>query len=233
MNKQKQQREGKCPHCRGWTRHLLKWQYRQWEKPSGDIERRSYYVAQCDSCDELLLYINDPPHDDICDNFEGSEPEADTVLVWPRLVVSSEAVPERVRECYDEAVAVRQRSLNSFATSIRRALEAVCEDREIVKAPLSKSLQALAFSGELAPRLIEITDVLRFVGNVGAHNDRDVTQVEAEVIDRCFRLIVEYFYEVPDQIRNLRQRLAGIEGRQLGEPSKGSASKPTENGKIQ
>ena len=152
--------------------------------------------------------------------------------MWPKLAVSGEAVPEQVRNCYSEAIAVRKRSLNSFATNIRRALEAVCEDRGIVKTPLSKSLQKLAFSDQLAPRLNEITDVLRFVGNVGAHNDRGVTQGEAEVIDNCFRLLVEYFCEVPDQIRRLRRIVADVAENQLEEAGD-SASKPPETGKLQ
>jgi len=133
-----------------------------------------------------------------------------------------------LRDCYDEAVAVRQTSLNSFATAIRRSLEAICEDRGITDTSLSKRLQTLAFSNELPPRLIEITDVLRFVGNVGSHNDRNVTQAEAKVIDKCFRLLVEYLYEVPDQIRQLKQTLAVLAERQLKEPTDETPSKSGE-----
>lgn len=201
--------------------------------PEDAFKHPSYYVARCDTCNELLLYMNNPPHDDICDNFEGSQPEADTVLVWPESRVSSEAVPERVRDCYDEATAVRPRSLNAFATGIRRSLEAICEDRGITNAPLGKRLQTLAFSNELAPRLIEITDVLRFVGNVGSHNDRNVTQAEATLIDNCFRVLVEYLYEVPDQVRQLKQTLAVLAERRLNEPSNETSSKSGETGKIQ
>jgi len=92
-----------CPHCRRRTQHFLEWQYRRWDQTVGLNADRddafkppSYYVALCGTCNELLLYINNPPHDDICDNFEGSQPEADTVLVWPEFAVSSEAVPDRV-----------------------------------------------------------------------------------------------------------------------------------------
>jgi hypothetical protein len=195
-------------------------------------ERQSYYVAQCSDCGEMLLYVNLPAHDDICDTFEGTE-EAETVLVWPELAVSSATVPQRVRECYDEAVAVRKRSRNSCATNIRRALEAVCDDRGIAKAPLNKRKQSLAFRGELSPRLIEITDVLRFVGNVGAHSDRDVTEQEVEVIERCFRLVIDYFYEVPEKIRQLKQTLAGITNEQLGESSDEDIGQSTKTENIQ
>jgi hypothetical protein len=167
---------------------VLQWQHRRWDKPAENAAQReglfkhpSYYVAQCDACDGRLLYVNEAPHDDICDNFEGSQPEAETVLLWPDLTVVSEAIPERVRDCYEEAASVRQKSLNLFATGIRRSLEAMCDDRGISKAPLGKRLQTLAFSNELAPRLNQITDVLRFVGNVGSHNDRSVTKTEAKI----------------------------------------------------
>lgn len=188
---------------------------------------------RCASCDGLLLYINEPPHDDLCDNFEGSEPEAETVQIWPEVSVSSEAVPDPVRECYDEAVAVRQKSLNLFATGLRRSLEAICEDRRIPKAPLSHRLQTLAFSNELAPRLLEITDVLRFVGNVGSHNDRNVTQAEAKVIDKCFRLLVEYLYEIPEQIRQLKRTLAVLTEKRLTELNNDAELNSDGTGKIQ
>jgi hypothetical protein len=161
------------------------------------------------------LYINDPPHDDICDNFEGTQPEAETILVWPELPDLSKAVPERVRDRYDEAAAVRDISLNSFATNIRRALEALCADRGMVKAPLGKQLQALAFANELSLPFSEIADVLRVVGNIGSHNDREVTLDEAKIIEKCFRLLVQYFYELPAEIRDLRKTLAGLAEKDL------------------
>ncbi len=227
MKSTKQRRRGICPHCRSFTHHVLEWKYQAWDLPSGKrgkrahddamedlTERRSYYVARCERCKELLLYINDPPHDDICDNFEGSD-EAETILVWPELSDLSEAVPERVRYRYNEAAAVRERSLNSFATNIRRALEALCADKGMVKAPLDKQLQALAFANELSPRFAEITDVLRVIGNIGSHDDRDVTFGEAQIIEKCFRLLVQYFYELPAEIRHLRETLAALAERDL------------------
>lgn len=222
---QEQHRDGVCPHCRRYSRHLLVWQHRQWEHSSDDIslrraldERQSYYLAQCGDCGEMLLYVNRPPHDDICDKFEGSELEAETVIVWPELSVSDEAVPQRIRDCYEEAVAVRARSPNSFATSVRRALEALCDDRGITKGSLAKRVQLLTLANELPPPLLEIADVLRFVGNVGAHNDRKVSKAEVEVIDKCFRLLIEYFYEVPGKIRQLKQTLAELEEGTLSDP---------------
>ena|SRR5450755_118846 len=137
-----------------------------------------------------------PPHDDCSDRFEGSLVE-ETILAWPEAGGSHEAVPRAVRDYYEEAVVVRKSSLNSYAINIRRALEAICADRGIDSGPLGKRLQMLAFKDGLAPRLNDMTLLLKRVGNIGAHADRRVTGDEARLIDKTFNLIVDYFYNIP------------------------------------
>jgi hypothetical protein len=57
MKKEKQQREGMCPHCRRSTLHVLEWQYRRWDKLSGDTERshtacvEAYFIKRSKPCD--------------------------------------------------------------------------------------------------------------------------------------------------------------------------------------
>lgn len=217
MRKRREYRVGICSHCRVSTKQTLEWQYRRWEgnwKDVEDSEHRSYYVARCEECKEVLLYVNNPPHDDICDVFEGSV-EADTVLAWPELAVAAEAVPQHIRECYDEAVGVRGKSLNAFAITIRRALEAICNDKAIPKGNLSNRLQTLSFNVELMPQFKQMTDVLRSIGNIGAHADRNVTKAEAEIVDRFFRLLIEYFYDVPQRMAELKEIWAKISAAEL------------------
>jgi hypothetical protein len=211
MQHQKEIIQAFCPHCSRNTSHVLQWKYRRWDKKGEtDISHSSYYVAVCDLCKEVLLYVNHPPHDDLADCFEGSV-EADTVLVWPDSGGSQQSIPELVRDYYQEAGVVRNVSLNAYAISLRRALEAVCTDRGIdTRPPLAQRLQLLAFKDEMATRLNGMTLFLKDVGNIGAHADRNVTQDEARLINKLFRLIVDYLYVVPDEITKLKSTWAKL-----------------------
>ena len=81
-----------------------------------------------------------------------------------------ESVPSAVANNYREAKAVQNVSPNAFAVLIRRALEAMCDDRGVPTGRLQQRLEQLAKRGEIPPILAEITSVLRTLGNSGAHN---------------------------------------------------------------
>jgi hypothetical protein len=232
MKRRKEAIQAFCPHCCETTTHILQWKYQRWTNKI-DLLHPSYYVATCDACKELLLYVNHPPHDDCSDRFEGSVVE-ETILAWPEAGGSHDAVPEAVRGYYEEAVLVRKSSLNSYATNIRRALEAICADRGIDNGiPLGKRLQMLAFRDELAPRLNDMTILLKKVGNIGAHADRKVTSDEARLIDKVFKLIVDYFYNIPNEIKQLQQALAGMPASQTSESTEEPNTENISTGKVQ
>jgi len=50
-------------------------------------------------------------------------------LIWPDPGVLHQAVPKAVAECYIEASRIKNLAPNAFAVQIRRALEALCDDR--------------------------------------------------------------------------------------------------------
>ncbi len=93
-----------CPHCGNrapqrlvYTHDYLPVAYTEDGKRVPDVEGR-YYVAVCETCGDLLVYdaiakIPDPQ------NFAG--PDSD--LVWPKAAGLDQSVPQRIRECYDEA----------------------------------------------------------------------------------------------------------------------------------
>ena len=54
----------------------------------------------------------------------------------------------------------------------------------------------------------EITDLMRQIGNLGAHaGDEDVNFWDAELLDDFFRSVVEYVYIAPSEIERLKQRI--------------------------
>jgi Domain of unknown function (DUF4145) len=159
------------------------------------------------------------------------------ILTWPEAGGSGDAVPAAVRECYEEALLVRKSSLNSYATNIRRALEAICTDRGIEngipRIPLGKRLQMLAFRDELALRLNDMTLLLKEGGNIGAHADRKITSEEARLIDKVFKLIVDYFYNVPNEMKQLKAELAGMPEAGMSDTPEKLNNESISTGKVQ
>jgi Domain of unknown function (DUF4145) len=110
-----------------------------------------------------------------------------------------------VRFSYQEALRLKAVSPNAFAIQIRRCLEALCDDRGASKGRLEKRLKELSFKGEIPPILAQITNALRLVGNVGAHDfEILLSAYDATVIHRFFRSVLEYVYLAPASINAYR-----------------------------
>ena len=160
----------------------------------------AYYVAVCETCNEVLLYHA------IFSVEDKDFPFAD--LLWPDPGVLHEAVPKTVADCYSEAARIKNLAPNAFAVQIRRALEAICDDRDTNREVLQRRLQELASRGEIPSILAEMTDVLRLLGNIGAHaTDQSVKPGHVQAIDDFFRAVVEYVYVAPSKLKEFRDRL--------------------------
>ena len=181
-----------CPHCahRSPQRVVFTQEYEDSAHVLSGVGRSggpsTYHVVLCDVCNRVLLY----EHWGTCSSVVCVE----GVIVWPSIVGDlHHAVPERVREIYQEAHSIRRVAPNAFAVQIRRALEALCQNRGVQTGSLSSRLQGLVGKGELPAVLAEMTDVLRLLGNIGAHADKvNVNIAQVSAVDEFFRAIIEY-----------------------------------------
>jgi hypothetical protein len=171
----------------------------------------TYFVATCGTCQQLLLYweqgnpANEGPSGSL-DYFRRSS------LVWPKPTISGDTVPAAVAAIYREAAVVKRLSPNSFAVQIRRALEAVCADKGANGRSLYEMLIELGRRGDLPPVLAEMTDVLRLLGNVGAHaSDRSVRPSQVDAVDEFFQAVIEYVYIAPAKLHRFRETLKAFE----------------------
>jgi Domain of unknown function (DUF4145) len=195
-----------CPHCGNTSPHHLvhtqPYLERLWSTsdPKDHIDEEAvYFVAVCKTCNEVLVYGGLKDSD--AGEFDGA------VLVWPQFGLDH-AVPERIRQIYEEASRIENIAPNAFAVQIRRALEAVCIDRGATRGSLVQNIHELANRGEIPKTLVEASDLLRLIGNIGAHaGDRDVHRPQAHSLDRFFRAIVEYLYVSPKRIEQFRASL--------------------------
>jgi len=194
-----------CPHCGNQTPHKLVFKHTydgRWYGSDGKLSEEPepssiYFAFECATCHDISLYHL----------FEPQEYK-DATLMYPQSGTLDESVPSAVANNYREAKAVQNVSPNAFAVLIRRALEAMCDDRGVPTGRLQQRLEQLAKRGEIPPILAEITSVLRTLGNSGAHNTSQcVTVPMTWKMDEFFRALVEYVYIAPSKLREFRQEI--------------------------
>ena len=175
-----------------------------------------YFVASCETCNSVLLYQS------VGNMLEDGE-FAQADLVWPHSGELHYSVPSSVTTIYAEAVRIKNLAPNAFAVQIRRALEALCADRGAKRTTLQRRLKELADRGEIPATLAEVTDVLRILGNVGAHAANESIQPwQVYALDEFFRAIVEYVYVAPNKLKMFKNSLKKLEAKESGASDGGS-----------
>lgn len=199
-----------CPHCGNRAPQRLIHTHDYLGKGysrDGGVDNNipcTYHVAVCETCNEILVY-----HVFMTIVEDKDFHRAD--LVWPDPGVLHQSVPKAIAECYVEAARIKNLAPNAFAVQIRRALEALCDDRSAKKGALQLRLQDLVSRGEIPPVLAEMTDVLRLLGNIGAHAaDQSIKPGHVLAIDDFFRVIIEYVYVAPSKLKEFRDGHKGF-----------------------
>jgi hypothetical protein len=201
-----------CPHCGNRTPqtqvHSQRFSAIAWRKDGNISEDRRFigeqYVLVCGTCEQLLVYVDyqiEPEHLAL----------ARAELVYPEQDELDSAVPEVVALIYEEAARIQTLAPNAYAVQVRRALEAICDDRGVRRGSLHERLRELTSQGVIPPVLSEMTDVLRIIGNIGAHHSAMVlAQPDVWAIRQFFLAIVEYVYVGPRKLKEFQDRLAEI-----------------------
>ncbi|HEX9128919.1 MAG TPA: DUF4145 domain-containing protein, partial [Gemmatimonadaceae bacterium] len=162
------------------------------------------YLCICETCDAPVLYDGIDPFE-----IDGDWPSQ----VYPVPAGFGTEVPLPVRRIYDQASKCKDSAPLGFVILIRKALEAICDDRGIAKpkgreGDLFHRLQKLRASGDIPPTLARMTDVIRTLGNAAAHEARDeITVPMTWPVDEFFRAIVEYVYIAPAKLDKFEKSL--------------------------
>lgn len=187
-----------CPHCGNVT-------FQRQVTSEGD-----YRTYVCDICgDTTFQKVN-------IIQVERITPRGKKVLIeqeqleqlWPMLSALPNEVPERVRKIYEEAVSIRTKSPSSFVVQIRRALEAVANERKAPSGSLYNQVEWLIKNNLLPETFGKMAQITRLIGNLGAHDaDMDVRLEDTEVVDEFFRAAIEYIYIAPAKVIKLNDLL--------------------------
>jgi Domain of unknown function (DUF4145) len=171
-------------------------------------ERFEYHVYQCPTCSGITIFGDFTDYSRETANHNRIYPQGNRLLPESHKIASQTCVPERIVKLYEEVWPLRHIAPNAFAVQIRRALEFVCNDQGATAGTLFGKLQVLVANKTFPGHFAEMTELMRKVGNLGAHaGDREVDFWDAELLDEFFRSVVEYVYITPSRIERLRQRL--------------------------
>ena len=171
----------------------------------------AYDLYQCPTCRGISIYGDfvKYPH---CKTLAARRiyPRGSHLLPESHKLASKDCVPQHIIKLYEEIWPLRHIAPNAFAGQIRRALEFICRDQKAQGSNLFQQLKDLVARGTFPGYFAEITDLMRHIGNLGAHaGDEDIDFWDAELLDDFFRSVVEYVYIAPSKIERLKQRTRG------------------------
>lgn len=208
-----------CHHCGNTTPHqrVASHRGRQLFEQDGDrryYEDYDYDLFQCPTCRGVSVFgdfVTYPNHSTF--SARRIYPHGSNLLPEQHKLATVDCIPARIVKLYDEIAPLRHSAPNAFAVQIRRGLEFICRDKQARGDTLFQQLKDLAARGTFPGYFAEITDLMRHIGNLGAHaTKRDLDIYDAELLDDFFRSVVEYVYVAPSKIERLKQRLKSRNG---------------------
>jgi len=172
-------------------------------------EDREYFIFQCSTCQGISIYGDWKEYSSTSLFSEKLlYPEGPNLLPKGHKISSRVLIPIKILKIYEEIWPLRHIAPNAFSVQIRRSLEIICSDQNAIGKTLYDQLKDLTNRGIFPGYFAEIIDLIRKVGNVGAHaGEEDVDFWDAELLDEFFKSIVEYVYIVPSKIQRLKERL--------------------------
>lgn len=117
-------------------------------------------------------------------------------------------VPEDVKESYLEAQkCLAAQAWNATAVMVRRSLEAIAKDIDPKTKSLHAGLQKLNEKGIISAELKEWGDLLKFIGNTGAHSSlHRITRQDAEDALEFAGAIIETIYHLRPKFQKALRR---------------------------
>jgi hypothetical protein len=197
----------KCPHCRV-TVHP-----RQAIKDLGaDVDGEwSAETLICTSCDRMTIDITRAKHSVGLSSggLLPVPPPLMTLTVWPKTHGRDPLPPEAgdYAKDYDEACRVLPESPKASAALTRRCLQKLLKKEAKTKAKdLVDQIEEVLKSGTLPGEISGLLDAIRKFGNLAAHHDDRITDVEDHEAELCLDVLEQAidFYAVQPAIRKAK-----------------------------
>lgn len=195
---QKDSNKYTCPHCNTVSQmeratHHFESDWTQLSKSGTPIILNRLTIHRCQCCGKKILWIGDE-------------------YVYPDIVAeeANQDMPESVKQLYDEAALIYNKSPRAACALLRLAIDRLCNclgenDRDI-----NKNIGALVSKG-LPKEVQKALDVVRVVGNKAVHPGQISFDVDdtntATMLMHLLNIIVERMISEPNEIEALYQGL--------------------------
>lgn len=166
-------------------------------------EYRKFYLLQCPVCKNVTLFekyscvMIDPP-------------VIESEILYPRNKISNdiEGVPSHIRSAFESALKVKNIDDSVCLLSLRRALEAICKDKNAEGNNLYEMTQDLVQKGIFPQGLEDACWIIRHLGNEAAHADEpSIHQIDVAKVIGFIDNIIDYTYSLPIRISKLKAQI--------------------------
>ena len=195
----------RCPHCGNITSHQCTHRedysvlIEQYDDYNGLWDECWWAILKCTTCGKLSLY-----HDD----WDNERKRWKASLAYPIPQSAPPEVPTFIRDTFDEAISIFQKAPSLAAVGIRKCLEGIANDQRAEGRTLGQRIKYLSDRGVIPQTLIEMMDISRGIGNIGAHYSKStVTLDEIRTLIEFTLAIFEYIYVAPSKIEIVRRSL--------------------------
>lgn len=186
-----------CPHCNTLSQMDMERHYF-----SNDTEGNGHRITKiknlltihrCQCCGQKIIWIDD--------NY-----------VYPDIVAeeANPDMPESVKQLYDEAGLIYNKSPRAACALLRLAIDRLCNELGETDKDINKNIGALVKKG-LPQTVQQALDVVRVVGNKAVHPGQIAFDVDdvgtATMLMRLLNMIVDRMITEPNEIDSLYQGL--------------------------
>ncbi|WP_131816787.1 DUF4145 domain-containing protein [Nocardia salmonicida] len=155
----------------------------------------------CGHCQTPIVQYRE--EDPWLDSYDGVKPAA--YYPSPRLL--SDAVPPALRDEFEEAQkCFDSKAYRATLVMVRRTLEGTCADQGSTKKTLAEGLKELQAQGRIDGLLAEWADLLRVVGNKGAHYGQTVSRDDAGDALHFAEALLDHLYVLRARFNAFQKR---------------------------
>lgn len=175
-----------CPSCMRAVVMHVEAQWEAYDPESGTPER--WTAAHCPNCKQATLYLQNYWSEAGWDEYWQAYP--------PQTRRLDPAVPAALRTDYSEAQrCVDAKCYTAGVIMARRVIEGICVEQGFKVRNLLGSLKEMRDAGVIDARLYDWADVVREVGNEGAHaSGKTVSRDDTEEVLKFVEALLDYLY---------------------------------------
>lgn len=200
-----------CGHCGNRTTHdkvsktVVDERIEYQEQTFLNVESE-YIITKCCTCNQVSIFSRwDTDHEDTKDlNL--------AVRIYPPNKYLPSEVPDKINDAYKEAYKLLKISPQAYVVLVRRTLELICKDKGAEGKTLEKMINDLVRKEVIPTLFFDMSDLIRKIGNTGAHVDKVILdKFDLTLINDFLLAMIEFLYVAPLKIEKIRKRLNGEE----------------------